>query len=121
MFCIAAFIILVVMAAFSARYRRYVGTAWNCTWRRVTFRPCDTTFKQDIKDHLLAPVAARRPGLVKPASIGLEILAVLVLAHHHLVGLHGGQERRQPLRLRHLQQAGLGILHPRRRGLLDPG
>ena len=79
MFCIAAFIILVIMAAFSARYRRYVGTAWNCTWRRVTFRPCDTTFKQDIKDHLLAPVAARRPGLVKPASIGLEILAVFVL------------------------------------------
>ena len=79
MFCIAAFIVLVVMAAFSARYRRYVGKAWNCTWRKVTFRPCDTTFKQDIKDHLLAPVAARRPGLVKPASIGLEILAVLVL------------------------------------------
>ena len=79
MFCIAAFIVLVVMAAFSARYRRYVGKAWNCTWRRVTFRPCDTTFKQDIKDHLLAPLAVRRPGLVKPASIGLEILAVLVI------------------------------------------
>lgn len=79
MFCIAAFIVLVVMAAFSARYRRYVGTAWNCVWRRVTFRPCDTTFKQDIKDHLLAPIAARRPGLVRPASITLEILAVLVI------------------------------------------
>jgi hypothetical protein len=79
MFCIAAFIILAVMAVFSARYRRYVGTAWNCVWRRVTFRPCDTTFKQDIKDHLLAPVAARRPGLVRPASVALEILAVLVI------------------------------------------
>lgn len=79
MFCIAAFIVLIVMAAFSARYRRYVGKAWSCTLRRVTFRPCDTTFKQDIKDHLLAPIAVRRPGLVKPASIGLEILAVLVI------------------------------------------
>ena len=79
MFCVAAFIVLVVMAAFSARYRRYVGTAWNCVWRRVTFRPCDTTFKQDVKDHLLAPIAARRPGLVRPASITLEILAVLVI------------------------------------------
>jgi hypothetical protein len=78
-FCIAAFIVLVVMAAFSARYRRYVGTAWNCVWRRVTFRPCDTTFKQDIKDHLLAPIAARRPGLVRPAGITLEVLAVLVI------------------------------------------
>jgi hypothetical protein len=78
-FCIAAFIVLAVMAVFSARYRRYVGTAWNCVWRRVTFRPCDTTFKQDVKDHLLAPIAARRPGLVRPASVTLEILAVLVI------------------------------------------
>lgn len=79
MFCIAAFIVLVVMAAFSARYRRYVGTAWTCVWRRVTLRPCDTTFKQDLKDHLLAPIAARRPALVRPASITLEVLAVLVI------------------------------------------
>jgi len=67
------------MAVFSARYRRYVGKAWTCTWRRITFRPCDTTFKQDVKDHLLAPIAARRPGLVRPASIALEVLAVLVI------------------------------------------
>ena len=79
MFCIAAFIVLVIMAAFSARYRRYVGKAWNCVWRKVTFRPCDTSFKQDVKDHLLAPIAARRPGLVRPASITLEVLAVLVI------------------------------------------
>lgn len=79
MFCIAAFIILLVLAAFSARYRRYLGTAWNCTVRRVTLRPCDSTFKQDVKDHLLAPIAVRRPGLVAPASLGLEVLAVLVL------------------------------------------
>ncbi|WP_241994525.1 hypothetical protein [Cryobacterium sp. TMT2-10] len=67
------------MAAVSARYRRYLGKAWNCTLRRVTFRPCDTTFKQDIKDHLLAPLAVRRPGLVGPASVTLEVLAVLVV------------------------------------------
>ncbi|HSP75146.1 MAG TPA: hypothetical protein VLO31_02885 [Cryobacterium sp.] len=79
MFCIAAFIVLVLMAAVSARYRRYLGKAWNCTLRRVTFRPCDTTFKQDIKDHLLAPLAVRRPGLVGPASVALEVVALLVV------------------------------------------
>ena len=79
MFCIAAFIVLAFMAAVSARYRRYLGTAWNCTIRRVTFRPCDTTFKQDIKDHLLAPLAVRRPGLVGPASVALEVVALLVV------------------------------------------
>ncbi|WP_104170959.1 hypothetical protein [Cryobacterium sp. M23] len=79
MFCIAAFIVLVFMAAVSARYRRYLGRAWNCTLRRVTFRPCDTTFKQDIKDHLLAPLAVRRPKLVGPASVALEVVALLVV------------------------------------------
>ncbi|WBM79031.1 hypothetical protein KIV56_10810 [Cryobacterium breve] len=79
MFCIAAFIVLLFMAAISARYRKYLAKAWNCTFRRITFRPCDTTFKQDMKDHMLAPIAARRPGLVKPASIGLEVVAVLII------------------------------------------
>ena len=79
MFCIAAFIVLLFMAAVSARYRKYLAKAWNCTFRRITFRPCDTTFKQDMKDHMLAPIAARRPGLVRPASIGLEVAAVLII------------------------------------------
>ncbi len=79
MFCIAAFIVLLFMAAVSARYRRYLAKAASCTLRRVTFRPCDTTFKQDIKDNMLAPLAARRPGLVGPASAALEVIAFLVV------------------------------------------
>lgn len=79
MFCIAAFIVILLMAAVSAKYRRYVGKAWNCTLRRVTFRPCDTNFKQDIKDHMLAPLAIRNPKLVNPASIALEIIAFLII------------------------------------------
>ncbi|PRY70592.1 hypothetical protein B0I08_101729 [Glaciihabitans tibetensis] len=79
MFCIAAFIVLLFMGAVSARYRRYLSKAWSCTIRRVTFRPCDTTFKQDVKDHLLAPIAVRAPAMVRPASVALEVLAVLVI------------------------------------------
>lgn len=79
MFCIAAFFVLLVLGAFSARYRGYLRRAWGCTVRRVTFRPCDTSFGQDIKDHLLAPVAAWRPGLVRPAAIAIEIGALLII------------------------------------------
>jgi hypothetical protein len=78
-FCIAAFIVLLFMAAISARYRRYLKAAAGCTFRRVTFRKCDTTFKQDVKDRMLAPIAARNPALVRPASITIEVLAVLVV------------------------------------------
>ncbi len=79
MFCIAAFLVLLVLGAFSARYRGYLRRAWGCTVRRVTFRPCDTSFSQDIKDHLLAPVAARRPALVRPAAIAIEVAALLIV------------------------------------------
>ncbi len=79
MFCIAAFLVLLVLAVFSARYRRSLARAWGCALRRVTFRPCDTSFGQDLKDHLLAPVAARRPDLVRPAALAIEVGALLIV------------------------------------------
>ena len=79
MFCIAAFIVLLFMAAVSAKYRRYLSKAWHCTFRRVTFRPCDISFKDEVKGRLLARVAVRKPKMVKAASIGLEIAAFLVI------------------------------------------
>ncbi|HHW50527.1 MAG TPA: hypothetical protein GX406_03510 [Pseudoclavibacter sp.] len=79
MFCIAAFIVLLFLAVISARYRKMLGKAWRCVARRVTFRACDTTFKQDVKDHLLAPLAIRNPALVRPASVILEVVAVLIV------------------------------------------
>lgn len=79
MFCIAAFIILLIMGIVSAKYRRYIGKAWHCTWRRVTFRPCDISFKEEVKGRLLAKVAVKKPRLVEPASIGLEIASWLIV------------------------------------------
>ena len=79
MLCIATFLVLVILATFSARHRRMLSRAWGCTVRRVTLRPCDTSFGQDLKDGLLAPVAAWRPGLVRPASIAIEVGALLIV------------------------------------------
>jgi len=79
MFCIAAFIILLLVGIVSAKYRRYAGKAWRCVWRKVTFRPCDTSFKEEIKGRLLARVAVKNPRLVKPVSVSLEIAAWLIV------------------------------------------
>ncbi|HVL60832.1 MAG TPA: hypothetical protein VM430_05425 [Microbacterium sp.] len=75
MLCIAAFLVILVLAAVSAKYRRLLGRAWGCTWRRVTLRACDTSFGEDLKNSMLAPLAVRAPRLVKPASIGIEVAA----------------------------------------------
>lgn len=73
MFCIAAFIVLAIISIFSARYRKLAAKAWGCTARRVTFRPCDSSFKEEAKNSLLSHVAKRTPKLVKIADMGIEI------------------------------------------------
>lgn len=81
MLCIAAFVVLLVLSAVSAKYRRLLRRAWGCVSRKLTFRPCDTTFREDVKNSLLAPLALRSPRLVKPASIAIEATAwVMVLS-----------------------------------------
>lgn len=79
MLCIVAFVVVLVLSAVSAKYRKLLGRAWGCVWRRVTFRPCDTTFRDDVKSSLLAPLAVRAPALVKPASIAIEVMAWLMV------------------------------------------
>lgn len=80
MFCIAAFIVLVVISIFSARYRKLAGKAWSCTARRITLRPCDTSFKEETKNQLLSHVAKRTPRLVRLADIGIEIASFVFVA-----------------------------------------
>ena len=79
MVCIIAFLVVLVLSAVSAKYRRLLGTAWGCAWRRVTLRPCDTTFREDVKNSMLAPLAVRAPRLVRPASIAIEVIAALMV------------------------------------------
>ncbi len=80
MFCIAAFIVFAVLALFSARYRPLAGKAWYCVWRRVTFRPCDIAFGDELKARILAKVVVRWPTLVRPIDRSLDWLAFAFVA-----------------------------------------
>lgn len=81
MVCIVAFLVVLVLSAVSAKYRKLLGKAWGCFSRRVTFRACDSSFRDDVKSSVLAPLAIRAPRLVKPASIAIEVLAwIMVLS-----------------------------------------
>jgi len=79
MFCIAAFIVLVIISIFSASHRKLAKKAWSCTLRRVTFRPCDTSFKEEAKSKLLSHVAKRTPKLVKTADVAIEVAAFILV------------------------------------------
>ncbi len=79
MFCIAAFIVLAIVSIFSASQRKLAKKAWDCTLHRITFRPCDTNFKEEAKSKLLSHVAKRTPRLVKAADIGIEVASFLLV------------------------------------------
>jgi hypothetical protein len=80
MFCIAAFIVFAVLALFSARYRPLAAKAWRCVWLRVTFRPCDMAFGDELKARILAKVIVRWPRLVRPIDRSLDAVAFAFVA-----------------------------------------
>jgi len=47
--CLIALIILAVLSIFSLKYRILAKEAFDCVFRRITLRPCQTGFNQKIK------------------------------------------------------------------------
>lgn len=91
MVCVAAFIILAVCVLSIPVLRIFnrpladkiwsmFKSAWYCVGRRVTFRKCDSNFKDQVKNSLLKKVVLKHPGWVKPISVLVEILSVLIIA-----------------------------------------
>lgn len=77
MLCIAAFIVLVILGIFSGFYRNLAKKAWKCVLKRITFKPCDTDFSQEVKNKLLAKVILKYPLLAKFLDKWLDVLAFL--------------------------------------------
>ncbi|MDD5026034.1 MAG: hypothetical protein PHH13_01515 [Candidatus Peribacteraceae bacterium] len=61
MFCIAAFIVFAILSVFSATYRPLAAKAWHCVIRRVTFRPCDISFSDEVKGRLIGKMILTHP------------------------------------------------------------
>lgn len=87
MFCIAAFLVFGILAIFSAAFRPLAAKAWHCTWRRITLRPCDVSFGEEMKGRLLAHVVFRAPRLARVLDRWIDwiSLAFVVLSLWSLV------------------------------------
>jgi len=92
MVCIASFFVLLILSAVSGKHRKLLRKGWHCFSHRVTFRPCDTTFREEIKTSLLAPLALRAPRAVRPASVAIEVgawVTVVSMVITTYIVLHG--------------------------------
>lgn len=90
MVCVAAFIVLVLIGVFVAfisifkrdfgkRYLRALKKAFHCFGKKVRLQKCDTNFSDDVKSLLLRKIILKKPKLVKPLSITIEIASVLLV------------------------------------------
>ena len=90
MVCIAAFIILIIVGIFVAfisifkpkvgkRYLKILKKSWGCVGKRVTLQKCETGFGDEVKNSILSRVLIKKPKLVKPLSIAIEALSILLV------------------------------------------
>ncbi len=90
MTCIAAFIILAIAGIFVAfisifkpkvgkRYLKMLKKSWGCFGKRITLQKCETGFGDEVKNSVLSRVLLKSPKLVKPLSVTIEIMSILLV------------------------------------------
>lgn len=65
--CIIAFVVFGIMSIFSAKYRPLAKKGFDCVFRTVTLKPCDTGLDAELKAALVG-------GLLKYSPSGAKIL-----------------------------------------------
>ncbi|MCL2110502.1 DsbA family protein [Microgenomates group bacterium] len=77
--CIIAFIVLGIISIFSAAHRALAREAFDCVFRRVTFRPCNTGFQEKIKASFTSRFVVRAPWLARFINKYFEVLSWVVM------------------------------------------
>lgn len=73
--CIIALIIFGILGIFSATHRALAKEAFDCVFRRITFRPCNTGFQEKIKGKILSRLITHSTFLAKMVNKHYEILS----------------------------------------------
>ena len=88
--CFIALPVLLILAIFSAEYRQLAKEAFDCVFRKATFRKCRTNFDQKIKSRLVGKLMTKSPGLAGFVFRNFESLSMLfVLLMVASVGIVG--------------------------------
>jgi predicted DsbA family dithiol-disulfide isomerase len=75
MFCIIAFVVLSIIAIFNVSYRELAREAYDCVFRKITRRPCNTGFKEKMKAKLVGKVLNRSALIAKLLNKHFELLS----------------------------------------------
>ncbi len=65
MLCLVALIIFSILGIFSLTHRQLAKEAFDCVFKNITLRPCDTSFDEKIKGQVLGKLINKSPRLAK--------------------------------------------------------
>ena len=80
MICIIALAVFGIMGLFSATHREMAKEAFDCVFRRVTLRPCNTGFDEKMKGMIVGKILLKSPTAAKYVNRHFELLSWLFLA-----------------------------------------
>jgi len=80
MICIIALVVFGIMGIFSATHRELAKDAFDCVFRRVTLRPCNTGFDEKMKGMIVGRLLLKSPTAAKHVNRHFELLSWLFLA-----------------------------------------
>ncbi|MEW6721866.1 MAG: thioredoxin domain-containing protein [Candidatus Micrarchaeota archaeon] len=73
--CIIAFFVFSAMSIFSAKYRPLARKGFECVFRTVTLRPCDTGLDDQIKADIVSGLLKHSPPLAKAVNRHFVLLS----------------------------------------------
>ncbi|MDO8628332.1 MAG: hypothetical protein Q7R56_01100 [Nanoarchaeota archaeon] len=77
MICLLAFIVFAILGIFSVKYRVLAKEAFNCTFRKITFRPCATDLNIRIKTTIVGTLLTKAPRTAKIIHNYFTIISII--------------------------------------------
>lgn len=75
MICILALVVFGVLAIFSASYRPLAKEAFDCVFRRITLRKCESGLDVRMKSKVVGKLMNRSPALARGVHKNFEIIS----------------------------------------------
>ncbi len=79
MFCVIALIIFSILGIFSATHRQLAKEAFDCVFRRITLRPCNTGFDKKIKGKIIGKLLNKSPKIASFINRFWEIISWILV------------------------------------------
>ncbi len=79
MICIIALVVFGVLGIFSATHRKLAAEAFDCVFKTITLRPCDTGFDQRVKGKLVGWLFVRNPKVAGAVSKNFKVFSWLLV------------------------------------------